>query len=219
MSSCSLLNIAGPETWAAKNNLKIHPNKTKEMLIFRRRTSRAKYSSEPIIPGAERVETLRVLKVTLNSRLAMGDHIDRVIGTCAYTRFALRTLRSLGLRPLELHLVARMTSVASLMYASPAWWGFRPTDAAARTRLNRPLASLRRAGYLPVDFPSFAELARLADDSLFRSISSNPDYVLRHYFKDKNPTGHNLHPRGHNFALPRKDTCNFVSRILYAVLL
>src|SRR6218665_1716602 len=32
------------QTWAAKNNLKIHPNKTKEMLIFRRRTSRAKYS-------------------------------------------------------------------------------------------------------------------------------------------------------------------------------
>src|SRR6218665_448686 len=24
-------------------------------------------------------------------------------------------------------------------------------------------------------------------------------------------------PRGHNIALPRKDTCNFVSRILYAV--
>src|SRR6218665_685409 len=53
------------QTWAAKNNLKIHPNKTKEMLIFRRRTSRAKYSSEPIIFGAERVEALRVLGVTL----------------------------------------------------------------------------------------------------------------------------------------------------------
>src|SRR6218665_2597384 len=108
------------------------------------------------------------------------------------TQFSLRTLRSHGLRPLELHLVARMTSVASLMYASPAWWGF--TDAAERTRLNRLLASLRRAGYLPVDFPSFEELARLADDGLFRSISCNPNHVLRHYFKDKNPTGHNLRP-------------------------
>src|SRR6218665_1301082 len=153
------------QTWAAKNNLKIHPNKTKEMLIFRRRTSRAKYSSEPIIPGAERVDALRVLGVTLNSRLAMGDHIDRIIATCASTRFALRTLKSHGLRPLELHLVARMTSVASLMYASPAWWGF--TDAAERTPLNRQLASLRRAGYLPVDFPSFEELARLVCSSQF----------------------------------------------------
>jgi len=83
----------------------------------------------------------------------------------------------------------------------------------------RLLASLKRAGYLPVDFPSFEELARLADEGLFRSISSNPDHVLRHYFKDKNHTGHNLRPRGHNVALPRKDTCNFVSRILYAALL
>ena len=28
----------------------------------------------------------------------------------------------------------------------------------------------------------------------FASISSNPDHVLRHYFKDKNPTGHSLRP-------------------------
>ena len=31
---------------------------------------------------------LRVLGVTLNSRLAMGDHMDRIIATCASTRFA-----------------------------------------------------------------------------------------------------------------------------------
>src|SRR6218665_479351 len=134
----------------------------------------------------------------------MSDHINRIIAKCASTRFALRTLRSRGLRPLDLHLVARMTSVASLMYASPAWWGF--TDAAERTRLNRLMASLRRAGNLPVDFPSLEELARLSDDGLFRSISFNPDHVLRHYFKDKKQTGHNLRPRAHDFALPCKDS-------------
>ena len=55
-----------------------------------RRTSRANYSSEPIIPGAERVEALRVLGVTLNSRLVMGDHIDSIIITRASSRFAIR---------------------------------------------------------------------------------------------------------------------------------
>ena len=35
-----------------------------------------------IIPGAEHVGALQVLGVTLNSRLAMGDHIGRVISTC-----------------------------------------------------------------------------------------------------------------------------------------
>src|SRR6218665_2814027 len=48
-------------------------------------------------------------------------------------------------------LVARMTSVASLMYASPAEWDFTIAD--ERPRLNCLLASLRRTGYIQVNFP------------------------------------------------------------------
>src|SRR6218665_3651097 len=120
-------------------------------------TRRWDYSSNgPIIAGAERVEAPRVLVVTLTSRLAMSEHIDRIITSCASSKFALRTLRSHGLQPI--HLVTRMTTVASLLYASPAWWAL--TDAAGRIRLERLLAGLRREGYLPEDFPSFVELAR-----------------------------------------------------------
>ena len=58
----------------------------------------------------------------------MSDHIDRAISSCASSKFALRTLRSLGLRSQEFHLVARATTVTaasrSLQDASPAWWGF-----------------------------------------------------------------------------------------------
>src|SRR6218665_805820 len=52
----------------------------------------------------------------------MGAHLDRVIANCASSRFALRTLRAHSLPPPELHLVTRMTTVSSLMYASPSWW-------------------------------------------------------------------------------------------------
>src|SRR6218665_3884394 len=97
------------------------------------------------------------------------------------------------------------------------WWGF--TDASDRSRLERQLASLRRAGFLPPDCPSFDELARNADASLFRSICSNPDHLLRHYFTYKKPKNHNLRPRDHSFALPSKDPRNFVSRTLYGALL
>src|SRR6218665_2129543 len=51
------------------------------------------------------------------------------------------------------------------------------------------------------------------------SICSNPDNVLRHYFTAKRPTGHNLRPRAHSFALPSKDPRNFVSRTLSGALL
>src|SRR6218665_1834222 len=110
-----------------------------------------------------------------------------------------------------------MTTVASLLYASPAWWAL--TDAAGRIRLERLLAGLRREGYLPEDFPSYVELARSSDAGLFKSISSNPDHVLRHYLTDKKPSGQNRHPRAHGLALLIKDSRHFVSRTLYGVLM
>src|SRR6218665_1985253 len=88
----------------------------------------------------------------------MSEHVDLIITSCVTAKIALRALRSHGLQPTEIHLVARMTTVASLLYASPAWWGF--TDADDRSCLERLLAGLRCGGYLPEDFPSFVELAR-----------------------------------------------------------
>src|SRR6218665_3273318 len=54
-------------SWALKNNLKIHPSKTKEIIVVgRRRATRVNPPAEPIIPGAELVELLKVLGVLLN---------------------------------------------------------------------------------------------------------------------------------------------------------
>src|SRR6218665_2586055 len=58
---------------------------------------------------------------------------------------ALRMLRTHGLQAPQLQEVARMTIVASLLYASPAWWGF--TSAQDRDRLERMVGRLRRCGY------------------------------------------------------------------------
>ena len=71
------------KSWAAKNNLKTHPNKTKEIILYRRRHDRAQCSSVPLISGAERVDALRVLGVILTPRLSMGAHLDRVLAMCA----------------------------------------------------------------------------------------------------------------------------------------
>src|SRR6218665_2393800 len=43
------------QAWAMRNNLQINANKTKEMIIFRRRSKSVTYPPEPLIPGAERV--------------------------------------------------------------------------------------------------------------------------------------------------------------------
>src|SRR6218665_1980056 len=70
----------------------------------------------PTIAGAERVYSMRVLGVTINPHLTMSDHVDNLIESGASSIYA---LRSHGLQPKQLQLVARMTTIASLLYASP----------------------------------------------------------------------------------------------------
>src|SRR6218665_2427489 len=204
------------QAWASRNNLRIHPNKTKEMIVYRRRSKCVNPSAHPLTPGAERVDSLRGLGVVVTSHLTMRVHLDQILSSSASSIFALRKLRSHGLQASQLHLVARATTVASLLYASPAWWGF--TSAEERPRLERLIARLRRGGYLPQDVPTFEELAGTADHQLFKSIITNPHHVLRRYFPEKKPSGYNLRPRVHNCELPVKDTQNFVPHTIYGEL-
>src|SRR6218665_1206537 len=83
-----------------------------------------------------------------------------------------------GLRSDQLHLVARVTTTASILYATPAWWGF--AGVGDRQRLERLVARLRRMGYMPTDFPSVESLAEEADRKLFKSISQCTSHALRH---------------------------------------
>src|SRR6218665_1860609 len=149
----------------------------------------------------------------------MGDHLDQLLSSCASSIFVLRTLKSHGLHPPLLHQVERAITVASLLYASPAWWGLATAE--DKSRMERLLGRLRRGGYLPADFPSVETLAVAADHQLncsIVSIASNPYHVLRRLYHEKEACGYNLRTRPHNFALPVKDDTNFVSRSLYAEL-
>ena len=110
--------------------------------------------------------------MVVTSHLTMRVHFDQILSSSASSIYALRKLRSHGLQPLQLHLVARTTTVASLLYASPAWWGFASAEEIAR--LERLIARLRHGGYLPQNSPTFEALARTTDHQLvFLSINTN----------------------------------------------
>src|SRR6218665_2953846 len=72
--------------------------------------------------GAERVATMRVLGVVVNSKLTMKDHLDHRLSSCASSIYALRMLRVHGLQDKQIHVVASMTTLASMLYSSPTWW-------------------------------------------------------------------------------------------------
>ena len=127
--------------------------------------------------------------------------------------YALRVLRSHGLPPPAIHVVARMTAVASLMYASPAWWGI--TQARDRAKIDKLLDRLKRNGFLPPNAPAAEQLAVAADDSLFRAIISYQSHVLRSFLPESRSHGYNLRTRAHEYKLSPKDNRNFISRLLY----
>src|SRR6218665_1266177 len=159
------------------------------MIIFRRRFKSVTYprTSDPWGRACDGFEGSGVV---LSSRLTMGDHLDQLLSSCASSIFPLRTLKSQGLRPPLLHQVARATTVASLLYASPDWWGLATAE--DKSRMERLLGRLRRGGYLPADCPSVETLAVAADHQLFVSIASNPYHVLRRLYHEKEACGYNL---------------------------
>src|SRR6218665_3125198 len=68
---------------------------------------------DPILPGATRVTSMRVLGVVLSANLTMGNHLDEILSSSASSIHALRMLRSHGLGSPQLHVIARSTTLAS----------------------------------------------------------------------------------------------------------
>lgn len=139
------------------------------------------------------VEALLALGVILTSRLAMGDHIELINHNMHFRSVhhpypKITWSSTHGAPPGHKNDFRRLSCFEGFHWCSISHWQ----------------ASGRLGTSLPT--PSFKGLACSVDASLFQSICCNPDQVLAHYFIDIKPTGHNLHPRAHNFALPCKDS-------------
>ena len=85
----------------------------------------------------------------------MSDHVSQVLSACSSSIFALRLLRNHGLRSDQLNLVARATTIASILYATPAWWGFqriayRIAALVRRCSLHCRFCTYTRTLYCPV---------------------------------------------------------------------
>jgi hypothetical protein len=143
----------------------------------------------------------------------MDAHNSEVISGCSSSLYALRVLRTHGLPPVALHEVCRASTMARLMYASPAWWGF--ANASERDRLEGFIRKTKRFGYLPQNAPTAEHLSHCADVTLFKAVTSNKYHVLHNLLPAIRTHEHNLRPRSHNFVLPHKDDRNFIPRMLY----
>ena len=129
-----------------------------------------KFSPPPPLTGIKRVNTVKILGVTLSDDLSVEDHVHAVISTAAQTLHALRLLRGHGMDDAALQTVFRAVVVSKLQYASCAWWGF--STVADKEKINSFIRRSARSGFVPADLPDLDDICRTADETLFCSIIS-----------------------------------------------
>jgi len=82
------------------------------------------FSHIPVATHLTRVESLKVLGVTFNTKLSFEQHISYIIQSAASSFYGLKTLRAHGLTGKSLKDVTQATLIARIMNAIPAWWEF-----------------------------------------------------------------------------------------------
>ena len=84
------------KTWTSINNLRLNSSKTRESGIYRNKPS-IDPLDPPILAGAVRVESMRVLGVEVEAHLAVGTHLNAILSSSASFIHALLMLQSHGL--------------------------------------------------------------------------------------------------------------------------
>ena len=207
-------------SWASTCNLKLNTSKSKEIIIQGLAVGRVVLP--PLVDGVERVDVLNVLGVALGvaitCRLRMDRHIDHVCTRANQSLYAIKVLLAHGLSGERLYDVVRATTLARMLYASSAWYGF--ANGAQRNRLNAVVRRLVRCRMLPRDQPSFENLCDRSDAVFFASILAYSDHVLYGLLPPIKVSGYELRKRAHNREIPRADyftRCGFIVRMLYKI--
>jgi len=169
------------------------------------------------ILGVERVACMKILGVWFDETLSFKTHFEKVLSGLASSVYALKVLRSKGLRGEILWDVTRQTAIAKMLYASPVWWSH--LDSTSCGRLNAIIKRFKKYSFLPSDFENFEDLCNQADHKLFKTVLGNSDHVLHHTLPSKKTKNHNLRDRAHDRSLPllvsSQQKKTFLNRMLF----
>ena len=207
------LEIANIKKWAEANNLQLNLKKSEE-IIFVDKRRKTVFSVPDEIPMIKRVQSIKILGVTLTNGLSVSQHIQKslqhLLKSYMHCEFyALMACASKHCNPFSDPVIAK------LMYASSAWWGF--ASVSDGQKIEAFIRRSTRAGFCSE--LSFDNLCNLADDQLFHKILKDTTHVLHHLLPPVTSHGYSLRLRKHNRQLPEHTTrlinCNFIIRMLY----
>ena len=217
-STCTeeLTNI---KQWAEINNLTLNEKKSVEIVFYNPRARQySKSQQPPPTPfGFTRMNSLRILGVTLKNNFSMTEHIGAVVSSCSQALYAMKILKSQGLGNDCLHIIYQTTILSKLLYASQAWIGFASEADIGRMESFRKKSI--KFGFASPDLPLIRELCERNDKTLFKSVIQNENHVLRGLLPARKEKLHNVRPRTHEFIIPTKSTKldenNFFKRMLF----
>jgi len=75
--------IAYVEDWARNDNLTLNRAKLVDFFFVSPRCRRATLILSPAIPGFQRVETIKVLGVTVSRKFSVTQHVENLLAACA----------------------------------------------------------------------------------------------------------------------------------------
>jgi len=113
--------LTNTSNWAHDYNLEVNLDKSVEMVFVRPRNKGCQSKPPSAISGLRRVESIKMLGVTINQKFLVSQHVDNLLAVCSQSLFALRTLQQHGLPNNALHQVLQATVINRSSYASPAW--------------------------------------------------------------------------------------------------
>ena len=90
--------------------------------------ARNKAAPLPLVPGMERVDSMKVLGVVIQNNFSMQEHVALMCRLAVQSLYALQLFKVHGMDFQSLCTVCKALVVARLTYASTAWWGFATNE-------------------------------------------------------------------------------------------
>ena len=187
------------------------------MVVYAGNKVRKDIPAPPTIPGITRVNSMKILGVTLDDHLTVHSHIDNVCQSASQALYAIKTLKSNGLDQPSIISVCHATVMSRLLYAAPSWWGF--ANSSDRQRLQAVINRAVKWGFFKISDSSVEKACYVRERNLFLAILNNCAHVLHHLLPPIKTHHYDLRPRSHNRSLPVKShpfiEKNFLTRMLY----
>jgi hypothetical protein len=209
--------LSNIEKWSHENNLNLNKSKSKEIIFTRiRNDDQFKVSASPI-PNVERVKEIKILGITIDDNFSVTAHISNIIENSLQSFYAIKILKNHGLPFNAVKQVFNSLVISKLTYACPSWWGF--TTEGDKNRLQSILRKAIKWNFYGRDDPSIELIIIKRENSLFKSVLSNPNHVLHQFLPPVKLTNYKLRARTHCRTLPPKPNSlvakNFLCRMLY----